>query len=324
MMQTSDIRQDRQEYIDRLNQVINHIHANLDQSLSLNELAGVAGFSPFHFHRIFKSLAGETLGEYILRARLEKSANLLFSRPEDTIINILIACGFSSPAVFSRSFRAHFRVSPSQFRSQKKSNLSKGYRNPGKDRFGGIGYNVGQSASDSKKRQMPMRIEVKELPDMHIAYIRHLQGYRKGAPDSRISQAFERICKWAEAKNLFGPNTLVIGIPHDNPEITPDDRSRYDACVTIPREIVASQGVISVQDIPGGKYAVCRIEVSASEASQIGEMIDDLYGEWLLEWLPFSGCQADDKPPLEIYREAVGRPVGTWICMDFCIPIKPL
>lgn len=320
-MQTSDIRQ---EYVDRLNQVINHIHASLDRPLSLNELAGVAGFSPFHFHRIFKSLAGETLGEYILRARLEKSANLLLSHPEDTIINILIACGFSSPAVFSRSFRAHFRVSPSQFRSQKKSNLSKGDRNPGKDRFGVIGYNVGQSTSDSKKRQMSMRIEVKELPDMHIAYIRHLQGYRKGAPDSRISQAFERICKWAEAKNLFGPNTLVIGIPHDNPEITPDDRSRYDACVTIPREIVASQGVISVQDIPGGKYAVCRIEVSTSEVSQIGERIDDFYAEWLLEWLPVSGYQADDKPPLEIYREAVGRPVGAWICMDFCIPIKPL
>ena len=321
MIQTSDIRQ---EYVDRLNQVINHIHANLDRPLSLNELAGVAGFSPFHFHRIFKSLAGETLGEYILRARLEKSANLLLSHPEDTIINILIACGFSSPAVFSRSFRAHFGVSPSQFRSRKKSNLSKENRNPGKDRFLGSGYNVGQSASGTQKHQMSMRIEVKELPDMHVAYIRHLQGYRKGAPDSRIGQAFERICKWAEAKNLFGPNTLVIGIPHDNPEITPDDRSRYDACVTIPREIIASQGVISVQDIPGGKYAVCRIEVSTSEMSQIGERIDDFYAEWLLEWLPVSGYQADDKPPLEIYREAVGRPVGAWICMDFCIPIKPL
>lgn len=320
-MQISDIRQ---EYIERLNQVINHVHANLDQALSLNELAGVAGFSPFHFHRIFKSLVGETLGEYILRARLEKSANLLISHPEDTIINILVACGFSSPAVFSRSFRAHFKVSPSLFRSRKKSNLSKENRNPGKDRFLDSDYNVGQSASDTQKCQMPVRIEVKELPDMHVAYIRHIQGYRKGAPDSRISQAFGRICKWAEAKNLFGPNTLVIGIPHDNPEITPDDRSRYDACVTIPLEIVASQGGISVQDIAGGKYAVCRIEVSISEVNQIAEMIDGFYAEWLIEWLPVSGYQADDKPPLEIYREAAGRPVSTWICMDFCIPIKPL
>lgn len=307
-MQTSNTRQ---AYIDRLNQVINYIHANLDRVLPLDALAGVAGFSPFHFHRIFKSLAGETLGEYILRARLEKSANLLLSHPDDTIIDILLACGFSSPAVFSRAFRAHFGVSPSQFRSQKKSNPSKGDRKPGKDRFGQIGYNEGQRS---------LQIEAKTLPDMHVAYIRHIQGYRKGAPDSRIGQAFERVCRWAGARNLFGPDTLVVGIPHDNPAITPGDRCRYDACVTIPPEIVASQGAISVQDIPGCTYAVCRIEAGASEANRIGEMIDALYAEWLLEWLPDSGYQADDRPPLEIYHQAVDG----WICMDYCIPIKPL
>ena len=168
-----------------------------------------------------------------------------------------------------------------------------------------------------------MDIEVKKLPDMHVAYIRHIQGYRKGVPDSRIRQAFARVCKWASARDLVGPNTLVIGIPYDNPDITPVDRCRYDACITIPQEIVASQGTIGIQDIPGGKYAMCRIEISASEAHRIGEMVEYLYDYVYGEWLPGSGYQADDKPPLEIYRETVGKPVGTWICMDYCIRVKP-
>jgi AraC family transcriptional regulator len=311
----------RQEYIYRLNRVINYIHANLGQPLLLSELADVAGFSPFHFHRIFKSLAGETLGEYIQRARLEKSANLLLSHPGDTIIDTAVTCGFSSTAVFSRAFRAHFGVSPSQFRSGKKSNLSKTDRKPGKDLSGETGYNVGQrSASDSQKSQMSMDIEVKKLPDMHVAYIRHIQGYRKEGPDSRIRQAFERVSKWAAARDLFGPDTLVIGIPYDNPGITPGDRCRYDACITIPQEIVASQGAIDIQDIPGGKYAMCRIEVSVSESHRISEMIDQLYDYLYGEWLPDSGYQADEKPPLEIYRE----PVGARIYMDYCIPVKPI
>lgn len=317
-MQTNDTRQ---EYTNRLNRVINYIHANLDQPLSLNGLADVARFSPFHFHRIFKSLVGETLERYIQRARLEKAANLLLRHPRDTILDTAVACGFSSAAVFSRAFRAHFGTSPSKFRNQKKSNLGKVDRKLGKALAGDVGYNVEKiSASASQKSQMLINIEVEKLPPMHVAYIRHIQGYRKGIPDSRIRQAFERIYRWASARDLVGPGTLVLGIPYDNPDITPEDRCRYDACITIPQEIVASQGIVGIQDIPGGKYAVCRIEVGASEAHRLSEVIEHLYDYLYGEWLPGSGYQADDKPPLELYPE----PVSTQICVDYCIPVKPL
>jgi AraC family transcriptional regulator len=264
---------------------------------------------------------GETLAEYIQRARLERSANLLLSRPENSIIDTAATCGFASAAAFSRAFRAHFGVSPSQFRTRKKSDLSKWNRNSSKDLFGETDYNLSQrNEKISGKGHFPVNVEVKKLPDMHVAYIRHIQGYRKGIFDSRIRQAFERVGKWVHARGLAGPDTLLIGIPYDNPEITPVDRRRYDACVTIPKAIVTSQGAIGIQDIPGGKYAICRIEAGVSDVGKIAEMVDGLYGEWL----PGSGCRADDKPPLEIYREPVGKPAGTWICLDYCIPIRPL
>lgn len=306
----------RAEYIARLNRVIDYIHANLDSPLTLDILAGVAGFSPFHFHRIFKSLAGETLNEYIWRARLEKAANLLAYLPEQSILEISLGCGFSSPAVFSRAFRDRFAVSPSQFRKQRKVE-----RKQGKD-FPRPGIYNGKHTirvRDERSR-FPMNVEVKTLPTYHVAYIRHMTGYSKGAFNSTINEAFQRVCSWAAARGLFRPDTRVIGIPFDNPDITPNDRCRYDACVTIPAEVQQGSEEVGVEDISGGRYAVGHIEVSAQETNKIGEAVDYMYGEWL----PSSGFTVDERPALEIYYDNPDKPQGTWISMDYCIPIKPL
>jgi AraC family transcriptional regulator len=304
------------EYNARLNHVLDYIHANLDQVLTLEILSNVAGFSPFHFHRLFKNLAGETLSDYVWRARLEKSANLLAYHPEDSILMISQACGFSSPAVFSRAFKARFGVSPSEYRKQRIVE-----RNQGKD-FSISGTYNGKHAIhfDLERRNFPMNVEVKILPSYHVAYIRHITGYSKGQFSGEIDRAFQRVCAWAAARDLFGPTTLVIGIPYDNPDITPNDRCRYDACVTIPAEVNQGTGEVGIEDISGGKYAVGHIEVSTKETHKIGEMVNLMYGEWL----PSSGYTVEDKPALEIYGENPDKPRGTWISMDYCIPVKPL
>ncbi len=314
------------EYIRRLNLVLDYIQANLDQPLSLSALAGVAGFSPFHFHRIFKSVVREPLNAYIQRLRLEKAANWLSASPAGTVLEIAVGCGFSSAAAFSRAFRTHFGLAPSEFRKQQNSKIGKAESKPGKALPGGLDYSMGSSPGvfSIERSQLPMNVEVKNLPDLHVAFVRHLYGYQKGVKNRQIGEAFQKVTKWVGARNLFGPATLVVGIPYDNPEITPNDRCRYDACVTVPPDVTASMAAgtpeIGIQDIPGGKYAVCHIEVSASEPQAIGETVDQLYGAWL----PASGFQADDKPPLEIYYPTPQKPPDTWVSMDYCLPVKPL
>ncbi len=304
------------QYIHRLNHVLDYIHGHLDQPLTLDILASEAGFSSFHFHRLFKSLVGETLSQYIWRARLEKAANLLAYSPQTPILEVSLTCGFSSPAVFSRAFRDHFEMSPSQYRKQGKVE-----RNQRKEMGRPDEYNGKHRLSINIQRSdVSMKVEVKNLPTYHVAFIRHMTGYAKGQYSSVIGQAFQRVCGWAASRDLTEPQTLVIGIPYDNPEITPNDRCRYDACVTVPETIQQGTGEVGVQDIPGGKYAVCRIEVPAQEAQKIGETVDQLYGQWL----PSSGLAADDKPALEIYYNDPDRQQGMWIIMDYCIPVKPL
>lgn len=306
----------RAEYIARLNRVLDYIGANLDGELTLEVLAGVAGFSPFHFHRLFKSLAGETLNDYVWRIRLEAAANQLAYHPETSILAISQTCGFSSPAVFSRAFKARFGASPAQYRKQ-----SKVERKQGKDFSSAFVYHGKHERPIQLGRSdFPMHVEVKNLPTYHVAYIRHISGYSKGEFSGAINASFQRVCAWAAARDLFRPGALVIGVPYDNPDITPNDRCRYDACVTVPAELSEGSGEVGVEDIPGGKYAVGRIEVSAQETSKIGEAVDRMYGEWL----PASGYTVDDKPALEIYYDNPEKPQGTWISMDYCIPVKPL
>ncbi len=64
----------REEYISRINRVMDYIEVNIVQDLSLENLAEVANFSRFHFHRIFRAMVGETLHQFIQRIRLEKAA----------------------------------------------------------------------------------------------------------------------------------------------------------------------------------------------------------------------------------------------------------
>jgi AraC family transcriptional regulator len=306
----------RAEYIVRINQVFDYISANLDQDLNLEILAGVAGFSPFHFHRLFKSLVGETLNDYVWRIRLEQAANQLIYHPETSILMISQSCGFSSPSVFSRAFKNRFHVTPAQFRKQRTSERKLRKDLPPHDAYNGKHIN----RLTTERRELTMNVEIKNLPGYHTAYIRHITGYSKGEFSSAIGDAFQRVSAWVAARDLFRPDTLVIGIPYDNPDITPNDRCRYDACVTVPSDITEGSGEVGIGDIQGGKYAVGHIEVDAKETYKIGEIVDQMYGDWL----PSSGFTVDDKPALEIYYDTPEKPRGSWVSMDYCIPIKPL
>ncbi|MCX6100333.1 MAG: AraC family transcriptional regulator, partial [Candidatus Bipolaricaulota bacterium] len=95
----------RREYVGRINRVMDYIQAHLAGDLGLESLARVAGFSPFHFHRVFRAVVGETLNDFIRRVRVGAAANRLLGNPRESITEIAVACGYSSPSAFAREFR---------------------------------------------------------------------------------------------------------------------------------------------------------------------------------------------------------------------------
>jgi len=72
------------QYHERVNRVLDYIGQHLHGELSLNTLSQVACFSPFHFHRIFQAVTGETLNSHVRRVRLERAALLMKTTPRKT------------------------------------------------------------------------------------------------------------------------------------------------------------------------------------------------------------------------------------------------
>jgi len=95
---------EHQAYIARINRVIDHIDAHLAEPLDLPTLAAVAHFSPWHFHRVFQAVTGETLADRVRRRRLEVAAAKLLASPPATALAIALDVGFGSAEVFTRGF----------------------------------------------------------------------------------------------------------------------------------------------------------------------------------------------------------------------------
>ncbi|GJQ30053.1 MAG: hypothetical protein HBSAPP03_19370 [Phycisphaerae bacterium] len=224
-----------------LTQALTHIQAHLDGDLSLNALATVAGCSPPYFARRFAALMRETPKHYTSRLRLERAA-LRLVLLNDPIINIALDCGFANHETFSRAFRRRFRVSPSAFREKR--------RLPTKP---------------DAKAELPQRASaatpislsstsIRTLQPMSLAFIRHTGPY-VNVPLT----LWDTLLDWARRHKVPGPY-ILLGIAHDAPGITPDDKLRFDAAIRIPDSWgefrPARRSRIGHQHLPGGLFAL--------------------------------------------------------------------
>lgn len=78
----------RREYLARIHRAQDYIEENLGGVLLLETIAQAANFSPFHFHRLYRALTGETLYQFILRVRLERAASTLYHKPHEAVTSI--------------------------------------------------------------------------------------------------------------------------------------------------------------------------------------------------------------------------------------------
>jgi AraC family transcriptional regulator len=103
--------------------VVAYAAGHLDQDVSLAALAGQAGLSAFHLHRVFSAAAGETPKQFTLRLRLGRAAAMLLTS-DDSVLDIALGCGFQSHEAFCRAFRKRFGMTPSDYRARGFANTS--------------------------------------------------------------------------------------------------------------------------------------------------------------------------------------------------------
>jgi len=309
-------------YIARINRVIDYIKSNLDGDLSLEKLSSIANFSKFYFHRIFKSVTGENLNSCVGRMRIERSAFMLIYNPGLSITSIAFDSGFSSPSVYSREFKAHYKLSPSQWRQEKNSKICKVNRNICKEPLDPeiyIEFSKHKPSWGMKmQNQNLLKVDVRSMPEIPIAYIRHHGGYNP--LDTQLFQSlFSRLISWAVPRNLFNPplTKAVTIFSSGHPDTTAPDHLSVDVAISIEKQI-AVDGEVGKRVVPRGQYAVVSLVDASME--DCGEAWNNLFNVWL----PSSGYQPGEGAYYINHLNDPEQHPQKLHTVEMYLPVKPL
>ncbi len=254
-------------YQKRINQVVKYIDENLSIDLNIRQLAKIAGFSSFHFQRIYKALQGESPYDTLLRLRLEKAVFLLKYRKHLRVSEIAYTCGFNSHENFTRQFKDRFGLSPSAFKKSEIKQNSRIYQETHQNDF----YT---SVSKGKKQSFDVKIET--LNDLPIAFIRAIFA----EDGSLLVQRYLELIKWAEENNhVYKGPMRRFGMSVDNVDVTPAGKYRYDFALVIDGSFKSS-GLIEKGRIEGGSFATVHVK---GNLSKVAAAWDYLYKSWLPE-----------------------------------------
>lgn len=257
---------------------------------SLEELAARANFSPFHFHRLYRSLMGETVMETIRRQRLAQAAVWL-GEQRRSVTEIALTVGYDSPQAFTRAFRQFAGASPRAFQQK-----------------------IRQLAAQEQSAAGSQPASHSGMPTVQL--IEHaalqLQGLRHHGPTATIPHTHRHL------RQLLGKRSVHqwYGVSHGDPE---GGDFRYFVAATLASS--EHTGPVSDElesiDIPAGLYASHTL---IGPYTQINASIGALYALWL----PYSGYEPDDRPLLELYRNDPRTTAPAALQTDLLIPVRPL
>jgi AraC family transcriptional regulator len=291
-------------YIERINLAIDHVLNHLHEPMRLKDLSRAARLSPFHFHRVFQALVGETPGEFVKRLRLEMALGLMARARSLSLTTIALRCAFASSSDFSRCFKQRFGVPPSAFDikawckargDELTAKVDKVAQRPHLERL------------PSRHNPDNFRVRIRDIGARNVAYIRVSRPYQGDA----VFRAAQRLVAWAKRHGLASGQWL--GYQWDNPEIVSLEDCRYH--VAVEAERFTAKGEVGRFRFP--PMVVAEVEIRGGLDLEL-RALQWLYGTWL----PRSGFVPDDHPCFEAW---IGLPFahGTeYFELDVQLPIR--
>jgi len=297
---------DKEEYRQRIHKVQDYIEDHLMAHLSLEELAQVAGFSKFHFSRIFSAILDEPLAHYISRIRMERALFLLAHCPDKNMTDIAYELGFTDSAIFSRAFKNFYGVSPRAYRQEyqmqfKEPILLSQYKEKALIK------------KQEKKEEISGKITMMTLEEKEVVYVRHIGNYEslEKAYPSLMQTLFEGVGGWIN-------DQWVLAMYHDNPEFTEADQFRTSLGMTVPKHFkINAEGSLSKMTLSKGLYAVGHFVITKEQFPYIW---DYMYQKWLTE----SGYMPSDAPPFEVYLNDPSKDERGMIDVVIYLPVEPI
>lgn len=296
-----------EDYIKRINTILVFIDENLDSELSLEIVANVGFYSPFHLHRIFKAITNETLNSYITRKRIEKTASILLNQKNVSITELSQQYGFNSNSSFTRTFKKFYGLNPSEFRKSKLkySKISQVKSKNGQEKSNFEEY-ICNSINLINWIKMKAKIEIKEMPKLDLAFITQI-GHEG------LGNAYAKLIQWAAPKGLLTEDSKMATIYHDSYKITEPEKVRMSACLIL-NEKTDVDGEIGLTTIEKGRFIIGHFEIGIQEFEK----------SWtgLFIWMNENGYKKVDRNPFEIYHNNFNAHPKKIAIVDFYIPIE--
>ena len=278
----------KEGYRQRIERVIEYIHDHLDGELSLDVLADVACLSPYHWHRIYRSITSESLSKTVRRLRLQRAAKQL-AQHAMSIEGIAKQAGYTNTDSFSRKFSRDYGMTPIAYRQR--------------------GQYIMQTLNEpTESNGLMYDVEIQALSDIVLVTIDH-QGDYLG-----ISRAFEKLFAWCGRHGLLNQATRCFGVYLDDPKVVPKDQLTSKAGFTVDVDIPVDDA-IKKYTISSGQYA--RI-IHKGPYSELETAYRWLYASWLLE----SGEEPDDQPVIEEYLNDPTKTLPSELLTAIYLPIK--
>jgi AraC family transcriptional regulator len=323
----------KNHYEERVNRVLDYVTQNLDGDLSLKKLAQVSHFSPYHFHRIFQGVTGETVNSFVRRVRLERAAQLMKAAPARRLTDIALEVGFAGLAEFSRAFKARFGINASAWDRRGALEISKICKAPDELVFYPL------EELERRAQAAGLRVRVGRLDRCRYVYFRVFDSYG----NERLLDAYHALVNWLGQRQTDLNDVVLVGMSQDDPSITPPEKCSYDMGVVFPKN-AEDQGIVgeilksrrhSKRSLLMPERAECEplgLTKRDFETQTVAVLhcVGDLSAvglawQYLFRiWLPASGYQPANAPGFEVFvrtPEEIG-----WETFDLygCLPIDKL
>lgn len=303
-------------YWRRIQRALDYIAARLDQPIRLADVANAAAFSEHHFHRIFRAVMDETVGEYLTRQRMQTAALMLAYHDDLSITEIGLACGYSSTSNFSKAFSRFYGVSPSEVRKPtgKQPAAISVLRQRYDHDFSPADLHAlpDPPQADARLAELAASVRFEHWSALPVVCMRSDHGYDVAANQRLWAELIRRV----RELELCGEAIDAYAIVHDDPVLTSGERCRYVACVRTAEPVRTVPDPLFAAELPAGRYAVFPYR---GRAQGIERMYRDIYALWF----PHSSLVPDTPPPIEHYIHDEPDERGH-VEMEIAIKVRPM
>lgn len=274
-------------YAARLDRVLDYLHAHLEDDIHFAHLAEIACLSPYHWHRIYAAMRGETITATIRRLRLLRAADRL-ANSDMSLAAIAARARYGSTDALGRAFKDAYGMTPAAYR--------------------GNGSHAAFKTAHKERDANGFPIVIATLPTTRCAAVSHIGPYLE------IDRAMGRLFAQLSAQGIVPSEPKMTAMFFDDPDLVAAGQLRSQACMPVGEDITLAPPLMDTV-LRGGLYARLRYKGPYAD-------MKDAY-RWLFGvWLPDSGHEGDDAPTFEVYLNDPRDTSPHDLLTDIHLPLK--